>query len=171
MKIKYLMNRMIMLFAFLLVTSTSFAQITTEEDMAKAVFETIKNNDSEAFSYYCTSDERMAKALKGVSDTSAMAKGVVSELEMAPHQSMKYAAINSFDEFISELKKENISLKDATFEGLIMNKIKFDINNLTAKKVKFKISFGAVNYRMMIYLFKTKTDMFIYDFSATKEDK
>lgn len=171
MKNKNLMNRMIMLFAFVLATNISFAQIKTEEDMAKAVFETIKNDDSEAFSYYCTSDERMAKALKAVSDTSAVAKGVVSELEMAPHQSMKYAAINSFDEFISEIKKENLSLKDATFEGLIMNKIKFDINNLTAKIVKFKIPFGTVNYHVMIYLFKTETDMFIYGFSATKEEK
>ena len=171
MKNNNLMSRVVILFAFLLVTNTSFAQIKTEEDMAKAVFETIKSNDSEAFSYYCTSDERMAKALKGVSDTSAVAKSVVSELETAAHQSMKYAAIKSFDELVSELKQEKISLKDAIFEGLIMNKIKFDINNLTAKKVKFKMSFGAVNYRVMIYLFKTKTDMFIYGFSATKEDK
>ena len=160
-----------MLFAFLSVTSLSFAQITSEEDMAKAVFETIKNNDSEALAQYCISDKRMATALNGVTDTSAVARSVVSELKEAPHEKMRYAVINSFDQFIAEVQKENLILKDAKFEGVIMNGIKFDIGDLKGKKVRFKISFGTINYSVLLYLFKTKTDLFIYGFSFAKEEE
>ncbi len=166
-----LLNQSIILLVFILATNISFAQIKTEDGMAKAIFETIKTNDSEALSYYCISGKRMTKAINGVNDTSAMAKSVVNELKEADYQSMKYAVINSFDKFITEVQKEKLILTDATFEGIIMNKIKFDISNLTAKKIKFKVSFGTINYSVIIYLFKTKTDMFIYDFSFVKEEK
>jgi len=170
MKNKNLMNRIIMLFAFFLATGSSFAQITTEEDMAKAVFKTIQNNDSEALSYYCISDKRMAKAISAVTDTSAMAKSVISELKEANCNSMKYAVINSFDKFIAEIKKEKLVLKNIKYEGLTKNKIKFDIGNLKAKRVSFKVSFDKVNYVVIMYLFVTKSDLFIYDFSFVKQE-
>ena len=159
-----------MLFAFLSLTSLSFAQITSEEDMAKAVFETIQNNDSEALSYYCISEKRMEEAINAVTDTSAVTKNVVSELKEFDHQSMKYAVINSFDKLIAEIQNENLILKDAKYEGVLMNKIKFDIGDLKGKKVNFEISFGTINYSVLLYLFKTKTDIFIYGFSFAKEE-
>ncbi len=159
-----------MLFAFLSLTSISYAQITTEEDMATAVFETIQNNDSEALSYYCISEKRMAKAINGVADTSHVARSVVSDLKEANSEKMRYAVINSFDKFITEVEKENLILKDAKFEGVIMNKIKFDIGDLKGKKVHFKVSFGDVNYTVMMFLFKTNTDIFIAGFDFNKID-
>ena len=43
--------------SILLIADISFSQVKTEEDMAKAVFETIQKNDSEALSFYCTSNK------------------------------------------------------------------------------------------------------------------
>jgi len=170
MKNKNLMNRIIMLLAFLLATSSSFAQITTEEDMAKVVFKTIENNDSEALSYYCISDKRMTKAISTVTDTSAMAKSVINELKEANHNKMKYTVIANFEKFITEIKNKKLNLKDIKYKGLTKNKIKFDIGNLKAKKVNFNVSFDKTSYVIAMYLFVTKSDMFIYDFSFTKPE-
>lgn len=170
MKKKKLMNSVIMLFAFLLATSTSFAQTKTEEDMAKAVFETIKKSDSEAFSFYCISEKRMTKVLNGLVDTTHVVKSVKQDLVGINPQKTKYAVIAKFDKLLDAVKKENLDISKATFEGVVLNKIGMDIPNLMSKKVKFKISIDKVIYIVRIDLFIANNDMFIYDFSFVKEE-
>ena len=169
MKNRNLMNRVIVLFAFLLVTSMSFAQITTEEDMAKAVFKTIQDGESEALSFYCSSEKRMTKVINGLTDTSHVVISVKQDMKEANGDKLRYAIIAAFDKLLNELKEDNLNHKNATYEGITLNKIGMDIPNLMSKKIKFKISLDKITYIIRIDVFKTKDDMFLYDFSFVKE--
>ena len=168
MKNKNLMNRVLMLFAFLLVTSTSFAQIATEEDMAKAVFETIKTNDLEKFTSYCTSKERISKMLVGMEETTPKEKGIKQELKQEDPENFKNQSINKFNSLIEELKNSNVTTDRAEFKEVFLNKIRFEVTNCKASKLKFKASFGSVDYQIILNIIKTKADIFIYDFQSDK---
>ena len=165
---KNLINRVLMLFAFLLVTSTSFAQITTEEDMAKAVFETIKNNDLETFSSYCVSKERISKMLDGMEETTPKEKAIKQDLKEEYPENFINQPINKFKLLIDELKNDNNTINKAEFKEVFLNKVRFDITNCKATKLKFKVSFGTTDYRVILNVIKTKDDMFICDFQADK---
>lgn len=168
---KNLLSKIILLASILLLTNFSYAKIITEEDMAKAVVETIKTNNSDSISSYCVSTKKMMAVINSVTDTTAIAKSVLSELKTEDYQKTNAEVIVEFNKFIEELKKNNINFKDAKFEGVISNKIKFDIGDLASKKVLMNISFGKEIYTVSMYMFKGKTNLLIYGFSFWKEDK
>lgn len=168
MKNKNIMNRIIIFFAFFLITGTCFSQIKTEEDLAKAVFETLKNSDSEAFSAYCISEKRVTKLLEELVDTTHMVKSVKADLAEINPQDMKNEVIAGFDKLLNTVKEENLDISKATFEMITQNKIRMDIPKLMAKKVKFRILIETRYYFVGIDFFKTNTDMFLYDLSFEK---
>ena len=168
MENKNVMPKILILFAFLLITGTGFSQIKTEEDLAKAVFETIKNSDSEAFSNYCISEKRTTKLIAELDDTTAMLKSVKADLAEIPPQEMKNEVIAGFDKLLNTVKEENLDISKATFEIITENKIRMDIPKLMAKKVKFRILIETRYYFVSIDFFKTNTDMFLYDLSFEK---
>lgn len=164
MKNKKLITRLTMLFAFLLVTSTSFAQVKTEEDMAKAVFETIKTNNLETFSSYCATDERMTNLVDGMSETTPKEKGVKQELKEEKAANFRNECINKYNALIKELKANNSAINKGVFTEITKNKTRVEVTNLKASEIKFKASFNTINYEINIDIFKTKSDLFIYDF-------
>ena len=157
-----------MLFAFLLMISTSFAQITTEENMAKAVFETIKTNDLEIFTSYCATKERISKMLEGMAETTPKEKAIKEEFKNEDPENFKNQCVNKFTLLINELKGSNISIKEAEFKEVFLNQVRFEITNCKATKLKFKASFKTIDYRIILNILKTKDDIFIYDFQADK---
>lgn len=166
MKKNNLMNSVIMLFAFLLVSNTSLAQITTEEDMAKAVFETIKNSDLETFSSYLATDEKMALMLEGMEESTPKEKGVKQDLKEENVASIRKECINGYNSLIKELDTNNIAIDKGVFSDLT-NKVRVEVPNCKAIKIKFIISFNdTIHYEVKIDVFKTKTDLFIYNFHA-----
>ncbi len=168
MKNNKLKNRVIMLFAFLLATSTSFAQISTEENMAKAIFETIKNNDLETFTSYCASKERISNMLDGMEETTPKEKAIKQDLKDEDPEFFINQPINKYKLLIDELKKENLTTGKAEFKEVFLNEIRFEITNCKASKLKFKASFGTIEYRIILNIIKTKDDIFIYDFQSDK---
>ena len=168
MKNKNVMNRIIVLFAFSLITGTCFSQIKTEEDLAKAVFETIKNSDSEAFSDYCISDKRVTKLIGELVDTTHMVKSVKADLADVSPQEIKNEVLARFDKLLETVKDENLDISKATFEAVKENNIRMDIPNLMSKKVKFSMLIEKQHYIVRIDLFKTNSDMFVYDLRFEK---
>lgn len=164
MKHRKLTNRVIMLFLLLLVTSTGFAQINTEEEMAKAVFKTIQNHDLQTFTSYCASKERIGKMLEGMTETTPKEKAIKQELQQEDHEEFRKNCAKNFNLFIEELGNSNISLKKAKFDDIFLNHVRFDIPNSKASKLKFNMSFGDIKYQTTLNIFKTKDDMFIYYF-------
>ncbi len=164
MKNKNLMNRVIMLFTFLLVTSTSFAQITTEEDVAKAVFKTIKNADLETFLSYCISEDRKTKMLNGITGSTEMEKSIKQELEREKVKILRDGMKNNFNKFLDELKKEGISYKDVEYKEIEGIDHQFEITNLKCYDIKYEVLFNENNYRFEINLYEIKDDIFIYGF-------
>lgn len=158
------MNRVIMLFLFLFVTSTGYAQINTEEEMVKAVFKTIQNHDLQAFTSYCASKERIGKMLEGMTETTPKEKAIKQELQQEDHEEFRENCTKKFKLFIEELGNSNISPKQAKFDDIFFNQLRFDIPNSKASKLKFNMSFGDVKYQTTLNIFKTKDDMFIYYF-------
>ena len=170
MKNKNLMNRIIMLFAFLLATSNSFAQITTEEDMAKAIFKTIKNSDIETFKSYGASDSKMTNTVAGMGGSTPKEKSIKQELRGEKAENFTKECINKFNLLQSELTNNNIKIKEGVFVKIKTNKVRCEVEGLKASKIKFIVAFDKKEYEIRIDIFKTKNDMFIYDFSFTKPE-
>lgn len=168
MKNKNLMSRVIMLFAFLSLTSFGFAQISTEEDMAKAVFETIKNNDLATFSSYCINEERMAKMLNEMGQTTPQEKGIKQELQKEGAEGFRSYAIKQFGKLISELESNNIPLKDIVLSELKIKKSVFEVTNLKAIESNFDLTFNEISYKVYFNTFKNETDLCVYDFGFYK---
>lgn len=155
-----------MLFAFLLVTSTSFAQITTEEEMAKAVFETIINSDLETFSSYCATDDKMADMLEGMQESTPKEKGVKQELKEEKAANFRDESINKFNALMKELNTNNIAIDKGVFSDLT-NKVRVEVPNCKAITIKFVMTFNdKIHYEIRTDVFKTNTDLFIFNFHA-----
>lgn len=165
---KNLMSRVIMLFAFLSLTSFGFAQITTEEDMAKAVFETIKNNDLKTFSSYCINEERMAKMLNEMGQTTPQEKGIKQELEEEGAESFRSYSTKQFGKLIAELESNDIPLKDVVFSKFEIKKSQFEVTNLKAIESNFELSYNEISYKIIFNAFKTETDLRVYNLGFYK---
>lgn len=164
MKNKNIISQVVFLFAFLLATSTSFAQITTEEDMAKAVYETIKNSDLETFSSYCTTDEKMTEMLEGMEESTPKEQSVKKELKEENFASFRDESINKYNELIDELNTKNIAIGKGVFSDLT-SKTRVEVPNCKAINLKFVMNFNdKIHYQISMDVFKTETDLFIYSF-------
>ena len=168
MKNRNLISRVIMLFAFLLVTNVSFAQVKTEEDMAKAVFKTIQDGDLKTFTSYGASEERMTNLVNGMEETTPKEKSIKQELKEEKAENFSNECINKFKLLLKELESNNIVAKEGVFLEITTNETRFEVTNLKASKIKFKASFNSINYEIKIDMFKTKDDLFIYDFQFHK---
>ncbi len=164
MKNKNLMSQIVILFAFLLVTNISFAQITTEKDMAKAVFETIKNADVETFLSYCISEDRKTKMLNGITGSTEMEKSIKQELEREKVKILRDVMKTNFNKFLDELKKEGVSHKDIKYKEIEEVDHQFEITNLKCYDIKYEVLFNETNSRFEINLYEIKDDIFIYGF-------
>ena len=162
------MKQSIMLLALLAVTNFSYAQITSERDMAEAIFKTIQNNDLETFSSYCSTKERFAKLVDGMGETTPKEKAIKQDLKTENSDNFRNECINKFKLLLKELTDSNISIKDGVFPEMITNETRVEVTNLKAIKIKFTASFNTVNYEIKLDIFKSKEDLFIYDFHAHK---
>ncbi len=166
MKNKNLMNRVIMLFAFLMVTSTSFSQKNTAEDLTNAVFETIKNNDKEAFLAYCISEDRKTKMLNDMGEESEMEKEIKNEIKRDKVKDIQDEIINvGFTKLVEDIKKNRCKSKNIEFKGIVETDHQFEIKNLKCYDIKFLISCKQANYRVELNLFETKEDLFMFGFN------
>ncbi len=162
------MSRVIMLFAFLSLTSLSFAQITSEEDMAKAVFETIQNNDLETFTSYCITKDGMTKMLNGMEETTPKEKAIKQDLQQETADGFREESTHSFNSLLKELADNNIVIKESELSKTIRKKPRFEVTNLKASEIKFDVSFKKTIYEISVDLFITKGDLFIYNFHFHK---
>ncbi|MBI9071635.1 MAG: hypothetical protein JEY94_08545 [Melioribacteraceae bacterium] len=165
MKKRTIMNLALILFSVLLLTGTSFAQefeYEKERELAKAAFTCLQNADLETFSSYCTTEERFSNMLSVLDDKNPKEKGMKSELSQMGVGDFRGEAISGFKKALEQAKINNINLKEWKFPELANYRAKFDMTNLKALKVKFKIK----SYLILINMFKTSDDIFIYDFSV-----
>ena len=153
-----------MLFAFLSLTSFGFAQITSEEDMAKAVFETIQNNDLETFTSYCITKDEMTKILNGMEETTPKEKAIKQELQQESAEGFRNESTHSFNLLLKELTDNNIDTKKSELSEPIRKEPRFEVTNLIASEIKFEVSFKKTIYEISVDLFITQGDLFIYNF-------
>lgn len=168
MKNKNIISQIIILFAFLLATSTSFAQITTEEDMAKAVFETIRTSDLETFTSYCITKDEMTKILNGMEETTPKEKAIKQELQQETADGLRNEAAATFNSLLKELTENNIVIKRSELSKTIRKEPRFEVTNLKATEIKFEVSFKQIVYKISVDLFVSNGDIFIYNFHFAK---
>ena len=166
MKNKKLMIRTVVLFAFFALTNIGFSQITTEEDMARAVFETIKNSDLETFSSYLVTDEKMANMLKGMEESTPKEKGVKQDLKEENATSIRKECINGFKALIEELNTKSIAIDKGVFSDFT-TKVRVEVPNCKAITIEFVSTFDdKIHYQIRVDVFKTESDLFIFNFHA-----
>lgn len=160
---------LIMLFAFLSLTTLIFAQFTSEEDMAKAVFKTIIDNDLETFKSYCASEERFTKAVDGIEENSPKEIGLKQELKRENANNFTDENIKTFNLLQKELTDKSIAIKKGSFTDTITKETRVEVANLIAREVKFEILFKNITYVINANVFITEDDMFIYDFGFAQK--
>ena len=164
MKNKNSMSRVVMLFAFLSLTSLSFAQITSEEDMAKAVFETIQNNDLETFTSYCITEDGMTKIINGMEETTPKEKAIKQELQQESVDNCRNESTHSFNLLLKELTDNNIVIKAIELSKPITVEPGFEVTNLKHSEIEFEVSFEKTIYGISVGLFITQGELFIFNF-------
>ncbi len=161
-----LVSKAAILFAILLASSNCFAQITTEEDMARAVFETIIESDLETFSSYLVTDEKMANMLEGMKETTPKEIGVKQELKEENIASIRKECINGFKALIEELNKKCIAIDKGVFSDL-SSKVRVEVSNCKVITIEFVTTFNdEFHYRTRIDVFISKSDLFIFNFHS-----
>ncbi len=174
MKNRKIIKNITLLSMLLFLTSISFAQSETESkkvaqnfesenELAKVVFKTIQNGDSDAFLTYCATEDRMKKLINGMGVSTPMEKEIKQELKEEKAENFINGAIMGFNSVLEEAKRDSINMKNGEFPELVFNEIRFEITNLKCSKIKFKISFGKKSYVIRLDIFKTNDDIFIYD--------
>ncbi len=169
MKIKKHISKLGILLLITFCSTTVFAQITSEEDMAKAVFETIQNNDLETFTSYCASEERFTKAVNGIEENSPKEIGLKQELKSENADNFTDENINTFNLFHKELTDNNIDITKSELSETITKEIRVEVPNLKATEIQFEIAFTNITYVINANVFITEGDIFIYEFAFAKK--
>ena len=170
MKIKNHISKLGILLLITFCSTAVFAQITSEEDMAEAVFITIQSNDLETFISYCASEERFTKAVNGIEENSLKEIGLKQELKQENANNFTDENINTFNLFHKELTDNNIAIKKGKLSETITKETRVEVPNLKATEIKFEISFENITYVINANVFITEDDIFIYEFLFAKKN-
>lgn len=155
---------LIVLFTFSALISKNITKITTEEDMVKAVFETIQNNDLETFLSYCITEDGMTKIINGMVETTPKEKAIKQDIQEESVENFRDESTNSFNSLLKELTDNNFVLKKSELSKTITKEPRFEITNLIASEIKFEVSFNETIYEISVDLLISQGDFYIYNF-------
>lgn len=163
-------NTAILLVALLMITGFSYAQEFNHEqerELAKAAFKSLQDADLETFTSYCATNDRLAKMLSDMPEETPKEISIKDELSDMEADELKSESISGFNAALELAKTDNVDLKDGEFPELGTYKVRFEVTNLKCTKVSFDIS-PEKKYLVIINMFNTKDDIFIYDFRMIK---
>ncbi len=161
-----LKNKTLMLFAILCITSLGYAQkfeYTQERELCDAAFKSLQDADLETFSSYCINEKRMEKMLDEMPEETPDEKGIKDELSGMGAEALRGEAISGFKAAIEQAKTDNVNLKDVKFPELGIYNRREKITNPKATMVRLKLT-TKMNYIIVVNIFETKDDMFIWQF-------
>ncbi len=170
MKITNYANQLVFMLLFTLIPTISFAQITTEEDMATAVFETIQNSDLDTFTSYCITEDAMTKIVNGMEETTPKEKAIKQDIQQESAEGFRKESTHSFNSLLKELTDNNIDIKKSELSKPITVEPGFEVTNLKHSEIKFEVSFNETIYEINVDLFITQGDLFIYNFHFYEMD-
>ena len=157
-------------FALLLTTNLVSAQnfqYKQERALAKIIFKSLQDEDLESFSKFCITEKRMSQMLDEMDATSEKDKSIKKEISEVKASDMRNEAISGFNKSLVQAKSDAFNLKESKFPELGFYKTRFEMLKVKCITVKVDISTDKV-YMMVIEMFKTNDDIFIYDFKIIK---
>ena len=163
----------IMMIGSLFISDLSAEEkLSPEDGIVKAVYETILAGDVDNFLTYCITKEKMKELTDGLSGDSGKEKSIKNEMLGLNIEEFKKESIEGFDKILATFKEDKLNLNNATNNGIVESKTRFEIPNLKAIKLRFNISFNEKNsYLVRLDLFNTGKDIFVYNVKVRKNEE
>ena len=154
-----------------LVACDSGSKIQTEDDICRAVFETIQNGDAETFNSYCITAEKMTALTKALEEDSPKDKSIKEELAGEDIAKMNGLTADFFKETQSESVANKLDLKTAVYEGVVDSEVRVKTSTFKAVRTEFKISFDAQLFYVRLDVIQAPESISVYDAKLLVFDK
>ncbi len=146
-----------------LAACDSGSKIQTEDEICRAVFETIQNGDAATFNSYCISTEKLTMLTEVHDSDSPKDKDLKAELAGEDITRMTDSTTNFYKKTQSKAAANKLDLKTATYEGIVNSEVRVKLSTFTAVRTEFKISFDDHLYYVRLDVMQTPETIIVYD--------